>query len=67
MAPSPEQLIEIGKRLRSVGFYVVANDYERGRLPLATVVSYLRRDAPKVTEPTKTERFKLADTLERWL
>jgi hypothetical protein len=54
-------------RLRHVGFYAVSGDVARGRIDRPTVIRYLRRDAPKVTEPTRSRRLSLADDLERAL
>jgi hypothetical protein len=58
---------ELLRRLRSfeVGFYAVANAYERGTIDEATISEYLRRDAPKVVPESRDARMQLAKDLDR--
>lgn len=65
MTPLEPREEKLGERLRAVGFYACANDWERGRLGIDVIIRYLRRDAPRVTEPCCSQRLALADDLER--
>jgi hypothetical protein len=52
------------RALEWVGFYATANDWRAHRISAAEVVARLRRDAPNVTEPTRSERLSLARSIE---
>jgi hypothetical protein len=51
-------------RLRAVGFTATAHDFRAGRISLAEVAERLRRDAPRVKEPTRSARLALAAEVE---